>query len=121
MSRTSSGAGWALTTSSASHSHHPSVADGITRNLRYLGVAAARTFFILVEWAKERMPAVVDDGFHEDDEPIEKIQRIRRRPPDFVTNPHSHCAATVFLAPLPSGEWVEHSGPATWAEAGVCR
>ncbi len=29
--------------------------------------------------------AMVDDDFYEDDEPIEKIQEIRRRPPDFVT------------------------------------
>ncbi|MGH3853270.1 MAG: hypothetical protein ACRDR6_07165 [Pseudonocardiaceae bacterium] len=67
------------------------------------------------------IPVVVDDDFFEDDELIEKIQRICRRPPAFVTGPHNRCGATVFLAPLPSGEWVEHSEPATWAEAGVCR
>lgn len=67
------------------------------------------------------MTAVVDDDFYEDDEPIEKIQRIRSRPPDFVTSPHNDRGATVFLVPLPSGEWVEHPEPATWVEAGVCR
>lgn len=64
---------------------------------------------------------MVDDDFYEDDEPIEKIQQIRRRSPDFVTGPQNGRGATVFLAPSPSGEWVEHSQPATWVEAGVCR
>ncbi|MEO7194725.1 MAG: hypothetical protein ABIZ05_07860 [Pseudonocardiaceae bacterium] len=57
---------------------------------------------------------MVDEVFYEDDESIEKIQRIRRRSPDFFTSPHNRCEATVFLAPLPSGEWVEHPEPATW-------
>ncbi|MBV9163165.1 MAG: hypothetical protein JO309_00430 [Pseudonocardiales bacterium] len=61
---------------------------------------------------------MVDDDFYEDDEPIEKIQGIRRRPPDFVTAPLR--GATVFLAPSASGEWVEHSGFATWG-AVACR
>lgn len=62
--------------------------------------------------------AVVDDDFYEDDEPIEKIQEIRRRPPDFVTTPPR--GATVFLAPSASGEWVEHPESATWG-AIACR
>lgn len=64
---------------------------------------------------------MVDDDFYEDDEPIEKIRQIRRRPPDFVTGPHNDRGVTVFLAPSANGEWVEHSEPATWVEAGVCR
>lgn len=62
--------------------------------------------------------AMVDDDFYEDDEPIEKIQAICRRPPDFVTTPPR--GATVFLAPSASGEWVEHSESATWG-AIACR
>lgn len=65
---------------------------------------------------------MVDDDFYEVDESIEKIQQIRRRPPDFVTGPHNdRRGVTVFLTPSPRGEWVEHSEPATWVEAGVCR
>lgn len=62
---------------------------------------------------------VDDDDFYEDDEPIEKIQEIRRRPLDFVTAPPRR-GATVFLAPSASGEWVEHSESATWG-AIACR
>lgn len=64
---------------------------------------------------------MVDDDFYEHDEPIEKIQQIRRRPADFVTGPRHDRGVTVFLAPSASGEWVEHSEPATWVEAVVCR
>jgi hypothetical protein len=58
------------------------------------------------------------DDFYEEDEPIERIQEIRRRPPDFVTAPPR--GVTVFLAHSSSGEWVEHSEPATWGAIG-CR
>lgn len=61
---------------------------------------------------------MVDDDFYEDDEPIEKIQEIRRRPPDFVTAPPR--GATVFLAPSANGEWVEFFESATWG-AIACR
>ncbi len=61
---------------------------------------------------------MVDDDFYEDDEPIEKIQEIRRRPPDFVTAPPR--GATVFLAPSANGEWVELFESATWG-AIACR
>ncbi len=64
---------------------------------------------------------MVDDDFYEDDEPIEKIRQIRRRPVDFVTGPRKDRGVTVFLAPSANGDWVEHCEPATWVEAGVCR
>jgi hypothetical protein len=41
-----------------------------------------------------------DDDFYEDDEPLEKIQAIRRREPDFVTGGRRAIAdATQYLAP----------------------
>jgi hypothetical protein len=61
---------------------------------------------------------MIDDDFYEDDEPIEKIQQIRQRPPDFVTGPV--CGATVFLAPSENGEWEAHSERATWGTT-TCR
>ena len=60
---------------------------------------------------------VDDDDFYAEDEPLEKIQQIRKRPPDFVTGPVR--GLTVFLAPLASGVWVERLEPVTWTTAGA--
>jgi hypothetical protein len=54
------------------------------------------------------------DDFYEDDEPIEKIQQIRRRPPDLVTGPRNNRGMTVFLMPSDNGEWITRHSPLTW-------
>ncbi len=71
-----------------------------------------------VDPRQEGDSAMVDDDFYEDDEPIEKIQKIRQRPPDFVTGPVR--GATVFLGPSVNGEWEAHSERATWGTT-ACR
>ncbi len=61
----------------------------------------------------------MDDGdFYEDDEPLEKIQAIRRRVPDFVTRRPASRGVTLYLGPSPAtGKWEQTAEPVTLGAA----
>jgi hypothetical protein len=62
-----------------------------------------------------------DNDFYEDDEPLDAIQAIRRREPDFVTQRPARRGITMYLNPSSAtGRWTYSTEPTTLGAAG-CR
>lgn len=57
---------------------------------------------------------MADEDYYEDDEPLDKIQAIRRRKPDFVTGGRAAAGATQYLSPsVATGRWVRTEATVT--------
>ncbi len=55
-----------------------------------------------------------DSDFYEEDEPLEVIQAIRQREPDFVTGHATVRGVTLYLVPSEAtGQWERTTSPMT--------